>query len=615
MMWKPLIVAFASAAVIAIPQQGLAQLRPAAAIAAARAASGGPAAVLPANQPAGAKASAVVHAHQFSNAHPVQGGVMQDSAVVPANGTQPAYPYPPAPQPGYPPQQGFPAAPANYTQPAYPYPPSPQQGFPAAPASNVQPGYPYPPATQPNPPVAPVNYMQQDPALAGGYPSLLAPQYSDVAAPVYDGGLFNGSTYDGATYDGSTYGGDAFGEGPPAEFGPCGCGCCSQCLSHRIWGSVEYLVWWRKGSDGHVPPLVTTSLPGTPQAQAGVLGAPNTSILFGGGPCADIGASSGGRATLGYWLDCDQREGIVVRYFGLENVGSGFSQTASGGTILARPFFDAFLNQPNSLLVSFPGAVNGSVTANIVTKVQGGDAFWRHALNCDNRMHRVLMAPARLIADLFRPQVYRVDFISGYQYSRLDDNLSVQHNLVSVGNGGFTAIGGGGLIPVGTTIVGFDRFKAENEFHGGTFGIMAEYYKNKLTLNLLGKVGLGYMRHRVSANGSTTVTTPNGLSSTMPGALLTQPTNIGSTGNFHDFAVVPEAQFTLKYRLAKNIDVSLGYSFIFWSSFVRAPEAVDTSVNLHQTPTLVGPAQPLLITPKPGTYWVQGLNTGLSFRY
>src|SRR5436190_10489023 len=42
----------------------------------------------------------------------------------------------------------------------------------------------------------------------------------------------------------------------------------------------EYLLWWTNGNP--LPPLVTSSPPGTPQNQAGVLGTPGVQTLFGG---------------------------------------------------------------------------------------------------------------------------------------------------------------------------------------------------------------------------------------------------------------------------------------------------------------------------------------------
>jgi len=47
-----------------------------------------------------------------------------------------------------------------------------------------------------------------------------------------------------------------------------------------IWGGAEYLLWRTDGM--RVPALVTSSPAGTPRDQAGVLGEPDTVILFGG---------------------------------------------------------------------------------------------------------------------------------------------------------------------------------------------------------------------------------------------------------------------------------------------------------------------------------------------
>src|SRR5882757_945505 len=47
----------------------------------------------------------------------------------------------------------------------------------------------------------------------------------------------------------------------------------------QFWAEMEYLAWSVKGD--RLPPLVTTSPAGTPQAQAGILGPPSTTVLFG----------------------------------------------------------------------------------------------------------------------------------------------------------------------------------------------------------------------------------------------------------------------------------------------------------------------------------------------
>src|SRR5207247_866512 len=72
---------------------------------------------------------------------------------------------------------------------------------------------------------------------------------------------------------------------------------------YRVWGSAEYLFWWIK--DTPLPPLVTSSPPGTLPA----LGRPGTTVLFGGND-VDNEERSGGRFTLGMWLDACEHFGI-----------------------------------------------------------------------------------------------------------------------------------------------------------------------------------------------------------------------------------------------------------------------------------------------------------------
>ncbi|MCE9524663.1 MAG: BBP7 family outer membrane beta-barrel protein, partial [Planctomycetales bacterium] len=56
-------------------------------------------------------------------------------------------------------------------------------------------------------------------------------------------------------------------------------GCEEECCYPQTTARLEYLMWWGRGQN--IPALVTTSPNGTPQNEAGVLGFPNTTTLFG----------------------------------------------------------------------------------------------------------------------------------------------------------------------------------------------------------------------------------------------------------------------------------------------------------------------------------------------
>lgn len=109
-----------------------------------------------------------------------------------------------------------------------------------------------------------------------------------------------------------------------------------------MWADFDYLGFWVKGN--HVPPLVTTSPIGTPQSQAGVLGQPGTSILF-GDQRLNTDMRSGGRITFGAWLVGDVLA-VEGNYYALGtettnyNAVSVFSNGSTTDPILARPYFN-----------------------------------------------------------------------------------------------------------------------------------------------------------------------------------------------------------------------------------------------------------------------------------
>src|SRR5438093_2968240 len=84
--------------------------------------------------------------------------------------------------------------------------------------------------------------------------------------------------------------------------------------ANRFWAEAEYLRWTVKGDK--LPALVTTSPPGTPPAQRGVLGFPGTAVLFGDSTVND-GWRSGGRAGAGFWFDDRRTSGIETSFFQL----------------------------------------------------------------------------------------------------------------------------------------------------------------------------------------------------------------------------------------------------------------------------------------------------------
>jgi hypothetical protein len=343
----------------------------------------------------------------------------------------------------------------------------------------------------------------------------------------------------------------------------------------------EYLLWWTKSSP--LPPLVTTSPPGTPVGQAGVLGQPGTSVLFGGQDVSD-NPRSGGRVTVGGWLNDCQTIGVEGYFFGLEGTSSNFSAASNGSPILARPFFNVQTGLEDSLLIAFPGTVKGSVSASLSsTDLEGAGVDLRANVCCGC--------------------CYRVDVLGGYRFLHLHEGFGLTETEIGVGPKA--------PVPAGTRIDVADSFGTGNQFQGGDVGVEAEFRRCCFYVDLLARVALGDTHANVGINGNTVI---NGRPP-LPGGFLALPTNSGS---FHkdEFAVVPEAGLIVGYQVSECLRVFTGYTFLYWSKVARPGDQIDLAINPSQLPPghLVGQPRPAFNL-HDTDFWAQGVNFGAELRF
>ena len=77
--------------------------------------------------------------------------------------------------------------------------------------------------------------------------------------------------------------------------------------------------------------------------------------------------------------------------------------------------------------------------------------------------------------------------------------------------------------PESTTVS--DSFRTLNQFYGGEFGMVEKWWRDRWSLQVLGKVALGATTVTTHINGSTTTTeTTTGTTTTYPGGVLAQAT-------------------------------------------------------------------------------------------
>lgn len=239
------------------------------------------------------------------------------------------------------------------------------------------------------------------------------------------------------------------------------------------------------------PPLVTTSPDGTAQADAGVLGVPGTTTLFGDEDLM-TSARSGAKFTFGKWLDPTHCNGIEVNYFGLGNSSDSFNAGLNDFNILARPFFDTVGAAEDSRLIAFPGLVQGTLNVDVSSTLDSFEVLYRHA-GCES-------------------WGCHLDWTVGYRYVELNDRVRIDESTASLT--GPTA---------GTTFDLFDQFDTRNTFNGAEFGLVGNWDIDPCwSCETVAKVAIGGTTYRSQIAGQTITTDAVGTATTTQGGLLAQ---------------------------------------------------------------------------------------------
>jgi hypothetical protein len=401
---------------------------------------------------------------------------------------------------------------------------------------------------------------------------------------------------------------DAVMGGDPCPCGPAACGnpdgCCGGCLDaccgvphNRWWVRGEYLMWWLKGQA--VPPLVTTGSP--TDAVPGALGQPHTAVLFGGETLGN-GMRSGGRLSVGWWLDDEHSLGIDASGFALSARSVNFFAGSFGAPALFRPFFNSgfafdagtgtfvpITPSEDAEKVAFPDQLAGNVAVRLRTQLWGAE----------------LNARTNLFNGCCGCWGYSVDGYTGVRALGLSDGLYITENLASI----IPGVPGGFIVQ--------DSFRTQNRFIGGQIGFDTELRWRRWFLDLNTKVALGNVRETVDILGATATTDALGGIIYSRGGLLALNSNIGHYSRDR-FAVLPEVGVNLGYQVTDWLRLFAGYNFLYLSNAVRAGEQVSRVVNPTLIPmnggALQGAPQPTFAFH--GTdFWAHGLNFGLEFRW
>ena len=368
--------------------------------------------------------------------------------------------------------------------------------------------------------------------------------------------------------------------------GPCSCAACAcgpcggaggghewgdLCSNPMVWLKLDTLLWWRQGRD--FPALVTSDPTTESSTTAGIL--PDAQILLSGRVGTNM--TAGGRVDFGFYIDPRQCAGYGFRTFGIGRDSSEFRVKSQDEPVLAIPFFDFDAGANDALLVAYPGLRTGVVAVTGSQSVFGNDVYGRYLLcrDCNNRL----------------------DFITGWHYSRIADNLDVRSRST------VTEIGG--TIPVGTRTTIVDQFDARNEFHGAILGLQWQRSCGVWTTQWLGRISIGNMHESMNITGSTQIAVPGQPVQNSTGGILTAASNIGRFSR-DEFTAITELGFNLGYRFNCCTQLNIGYTFIYWNDILGSGTAIDPAIGDDN-----GTTRPQF-TFRHSDFWVQGLNLGLT---
>jgi hypothetical protein len=375
-----------------------------------------------------------------------------------------------------------------------------------------------------------------------------------------------------------------------------------------LWFNAEYMILFPKSAP-LTAPLLTTGAP----ISGGVLGNPTTRVLYGDGRIS-FDVASAFRATLGGLWGPEMRYGWEVIGFDMERDSRRYTtrSAVTGTPLLARPYYDTVTGRQSSLIVASPATGQGYFTTGTSTEAWGVEA------NLTMNLYRA--APTQVWG-------YSASLLGGLRFAVLDERFSaisqsdirenVPFTFANEHFGSFLNAARGG----DSVMLVYDSFHTRNEFYGINLGLQQELRYGRWFTALSTKIAFGDMRQVIGIKGYSMVTQNGaaGFQTVAPGGMYALSDRLGKFRQ-DNFAVLPELGVNVGCHFTPNLTGFIGYNFLFMSNVARAAQLPTAAINSSLLPassnfgvsTTNMPPAPVFTH---STYWLQGVNFGLSFRY
>lgn len=314
----------------------------------------------------------------------------------------------------------------------------------------------------------------------------------------------------------------------------------------RIYAGFEYLLWDIPNRSVRIPVGTvgdTNSL--------GVLNQPATSLL--GGNSTNYGNwTPGMKLNFGVWYDDNHSYGSNLSFLWMFSQKSTYmaQSDGNGNPVISRPFFDTLFATEDVRLLSFPGANTGGYLTQSTVRMWGAEVN-------------------PLICSIFGDSTFNLSFLTGFKYLYFNETYNIRDSSNAIGPGSIFYLGNAFGAGYGTSVL--DHVVAANHFYGWNLGLQFHGELSNFLFDVAGKVAIGANEEVVDIYGATTLLRNNVYVQGTPGGLLAQPSNSGSFDKFN-FAVMPELNASIGYRIIPGVEIHLTYSLMYVSSFVRAPD-------------------------------------------
>jgi hypothetical protein len=262
---------------------------------------------------------------------------------------------------------------------------------------------------------------------------------------------------------------------------------------------------------------------------------------------------------------------VEGRFWGLEDGSERLVVTTEDAANLAIPLINTATGVPLPIPISTPGVVtNGGIDVLGKNDLLGADAWLRSTWWDDG--------------------IFRLEGLAGYQFLRMDDLVEIRTASTEVQTQAVT--------------VTQDRFITNNEFHGGSLGLVAEWRKHALSFEVLGKLAFGSMQERALIDGRTVVTPAGGPPDPRSIGIFARTTNEGEY-IVNRFTIVPELNANGVIHLNPAWRIVAGYSLLYLDQAKLAGDQIDRRR---------GAGFPRFLN-RETTYIIQGMNLGLDYRW